>query len=125
MFTILSPIYMKPFEGKQVLERWVVGIVGSIVFLSAAGSAKVAATGVGQTREYGICMRLARASPDEGFKAALAWTATAGGGAAKHCAAVTLFSMGQYLEAAARSEALANEFRFNISLRAELLAQAG
>ena len=74
MFALLSPIYRKPFQGKQVLERWVIGIAGSILFFTAAGP--------GQTQEYGVCMRLARMSPDEGFEMALAWTDAGGGGAA-------------------------------------------
>ena len=124
MFTILLLVYRKPIEGKQALERWV-SMVGLIAFLVAANSAKLTAAGPGQTQEYGVCMRLARMSPDEGFVMALAWTDAGGGGAAKHCEAVSLFSMGQYLEAAARLEALANELRSNILLRSELLAQAG
>ena len=46
-----------------------------------------------QNREYATCMRLARVSPHEGFEAALTWIDAGGGGAAKHCAAVALFSM--------------------------------
>ena len=124
MFTISLPVYRKPIEGKQALEIWI-GIVGLIAFLFAASSAKVSAAGLGQTREYGGCMRLARMSPHEGFEAALAWTDAGGGGAAKHCVAVSLFSMGQYAEAAARFEALARKLRANIPSRVQLLAQAG
>ncbi|MBO88759.1 MAG: hypothetical protein CMP14_04500 [Rickettsiales bacterium] len=124
MFAILLSVYRKPIEGKQALERWV-SMVGLIAFFVVASSAKVTAVGPGQTKEYGVCMRLARVSPHEGFEAALAWTDAGGGGAAKHCAAVSLFSMKQYAEAAVRFEALARELRAEFPLQAKLLAQAG
>ena len=124
MFAILLSVYRKPIKGKQALERWV-GMVGLIAFFVAASPAKVTAAGSGQTKEYGVCMRLARVSPHEGFEVALAWTDARGGSAAKHCMAVFLFSMGQYAEAAVRFEALARELRAKFSLQAELLELAG
>ena len=82
MFAILLLVYRKPMEGKQALERWV-SMVGLIAFLVAANSAKLTAAGPGQTQEYGVCMRLARMSPDEGFEMALARTDAGGGGPAR------------------------------------------
>lgn len=77
------------------------------------------------TREYGACMRLARISPQEGFESALAWGDSGGGGAAEHCAAVALFSMGQYREAAKRFEEISGTVGDEAAFRAQLLAQAG
>ncbi|MEC7655384.1 MAG: hypothetical protein VX416_03440, partial [Pseudomonadota bacterium] len=62
--------------------------------LATVGPIESDAAGLGQTREYGACMRLARVSTTEGFETALDWSDAGGGGAAKHCAAVALFSMG-------------------------------
>ena len=78
-----------------------------------------------QTREYATCMRLARVSPHEGFESAIAWIDAGGGGAAKHCAAVALFTMGQYREAAVRFQDLALSIGTDASARADLLAQSG
>ncbi len=126
MFTLLSSVYRKRIIGKQARVVWSIGVIGAVVLLATVGPSESDAAGLGETREYGACMRLARVSPTEGFETALAWSdAGGGGGAAKHCAAVALFSMGQYAEAAIRLEDLAEELRANTSLRAELLAQAG
>ena len=78
-----------------------------------------------QTREYATCMRLARVSPHEGFESALAWIDSGGGGAAKHCAAVALFSMGQYGESAVRFRDLALSIGSDTAARADLLSQSG
>jgi tetratricopeptide (TPR) repeat protein len=83
------------------------------------------AVGLRITLEYGVCMRLARVSPSEGFESALAWGDAGGGAAAKHCAAVALFSLGQYSEAAKRFEKLAQTFSDKPAVRAKLLAQSG
>lgn len=85
----------------------------------------VEAVGLRHTREYAACMRLARVSPSEGFESALAWGDAGGGGAAKHCAAVALFSLGQYSEAAERFEKLAQTLSDEPEVRAKLLAQSG
>ena len=125
MFTLLSSVYRKRIIGKQARGGWSIGVIGAVALLATVGPIESDAAGLGQTREYGACMRLARVSPTEGFETALAWSDAGGGGAAEHCAAVALFSMGQYAEAAIRFEDLAEELRANTSLRAELLAQAG
>jgi tetratricopeptide (TPR) repeat protein len=83
------------------------------------------AAGLGITREYAACMRLARVSPSEGFESALAWGDAGGGAAAKHCAAAALFSLGQYSEAAERFDKLAQMLPDNPVVRAKLLAQSG
>lgn len=102
------------------------GLAGVLVLTGFLITARHSgAAGLQHTREYAVCMRLARVSPTEGFETALAWTDAGGGGAAKHCAAVALFTMGQYGEAAKRFEALAQSLAGNAAVKADLLAQAG
>jgi len=70
-------------------------------------------------------MRLARVSPGEGLESALAWAESGGGGAAQHCAAVALFSMGQFRVAAVSFQELVQTIQENVAARSNLLAQAG
>ena len=95
------------------------------VFLTWGAVFDSGVAGTVETREYATCMRLARVSPHEGFESALAWTDAGGGGAAKHCAAVALFSMGQYGESAVRFQDLALSIGADAAARADLLAQSG
>ena len=96
------------------------------IALNGFGAREAVAAGIAQsTREYAACMRLARVSPQEGFESALAWGDAGGEGAAKHCAAVALFTMGHYREAAKRFEDLSMFAAGEAVLRAQLLAQAG
>jgi tetratricopeptide (TPR) repeat protein len=104
-------------------QRLAVAALATLLLFASANQAWAA--GIQTTREYAACMRLARISPQEGFETALGWADAGGGGAAKHCAAVALFSMGQFREAAARFEALAATLADKPEVRASLLAQAG
>ena len=90
MLTLLS-VYRKRIIGKQARVEWSIGVIGAVALLATVGPIESDAAGLGQTREYGACMRLARVSPTEGFETALSWSDAGGGGAAKHCAAVALF----------------------------------
>ena len=108
---LLSSIYRKRIIRKQARVEWSIGVIGAVALLATVGLIESDAAGLGQTREYGACMRLARVSPTEGFATALDWSDAGGGGAAKHCAAVALISMGLYAEAAIRFEGLAEELR--------------
>lgn len=112
---------------RQVTRRGIplAAIAALVGFAVTVPSWGASTTGFRITREYAACMRMARVDPEEGFESALAWTDAGGGGAARHCAAVALFSMGQYGEAAVRFEALANGFAERPAIRASLLAQAG
>ncbi|MQX36570.1 tetratricopeptide repeat protein [Roseospira navarrensis] len=74
---------------------------------------------------YARCMEMTRDRPRDAFGAAVAWEGLGGGEAARHCAAVALFALGEYAEAAARLEILAEESRQPLPLRLEVLAQAG
>lgn len=109
----------------QVHLPWKSALVATLLLGVAGMHPQSDAKGIQQTLEYAACMRLARILPEEGFESALAWADIGGEGAAQHCAAVALFSMGQIREAAVRFEELAQTIQVNVALRSDLLAQAG
>jgi len=75
---------------------------------------------------YQHCMKLARQNPREARNLAQNWHERGGAHPADHCAAVALFGLKQYKEAATRLEALAGAMTTApVSLRAEVLDQAG
>jgi len=74
---------------------------------------------------YAACMALTETRPQSAFGAAVSWEGLGGGEPARHCAAVALFHLGEYAEAADRFEALAQQSRQPVPLRVDLLAQAG
>jgi tetratricopeptide (TPR) repeat protein len=75
---------------------------------------------------YERCMKLAKQDPAAAQKLATAWHERGGAHPADHCAAVALFGLKQYKEAAARLEALAQSMTTApAGLRAEVLDQAG
>ena len=80
MFTLLSSVYRKRIIGKQARVVWSIGVIGAVVLLATVGPSESDAAGLGETREYGACMRLARVSPTEGFETALSWSDAGGGG---------------------------------------------
>ena len=60
---------------------------------------------------YTFCMDLAEKSPDKAINEALIWQNELGGVPARHCEAYGLFAAGEYREAAARMEAIAEDMR--------------
>ncbi len=74
---------------------------------------------------YEQCITLTRQRPQAAFGAAVAWEGLGGGEPARHCAAVALFALGEYPDAAQRFETLARDSRQGLPLRLEMLAQAG
>lgn len=75
---------------------------------------------------YETCMSLAQRDAEAGLEAALAWQDMSGGGAARHCAAVALFNLGQFSQAATRFQAVAESMaEAPEDQRAAMLAQAG
>lgn len=75
---------------------------------------------------YENCTRLAHTNPDAALEAALSWQDLGGGDPARHCAAVSLFHLGQFGQAAKRFEALAGSLgEAPAAERAAMLAQAG
>ncbi|HUB96359.1 MAG TPA: hypothetical protein VL993_10595 [Stellaceae bacterium] len=76
--------------------------------------------------QYGKCLDAARKTPDKALATAETWRASGGGFPADHCAAVALFGLGRYPEAARRFETLAGAMmQRGPDLRAGALQQAG
>lgn len=100
---------------------------GILCLAFAAGAARAAPAAIdGGDRTYENCTRLAHTNPDAALEAALSWQDMGGGGAARHCAAVALFDLGQFSQAAKRFEALAESLKAApANARAAMLAQAG
>ncbi len=75
---------------------------------------------------YQRCLDQARRAPGDGLAAAEAWHDADGGFPADHCAAVALFGLKRYADAAARFEALAGAMmQRGPDLRADALEEAG
>ncbi len=64
---------------------------------------------IDHSAEYDACMVLADRAPTEALASAQSWEEVGGGNPARHCAAIALFNLRNYEEAAARLEALAVE----------------
>jgi tetratricopeptide (TPR) repeat protein len=77
-------------------------------------------------QEYAACMTLASRKPEDALGSAESWEQRGGGDAAKHCAAVALFGMGKYPDAAERLETLGQSMPADkADLAAQILGQAG
>ncbi len=66
---------------RQARFRWKIGVILFFFLGPTEPNAERAANTIRQTREYAICMRLARVSPEEGFESALVWSHDGGGDA--------------------------------------------
>ena len=60
---------------------------------------------------YQACMAKAQQYPKDAFEDAIQWRDRGGGGAAEHCAASALVTLGLYKDAAARLESLAQRIK--------------
>ncbi len=101
------------------------GVVG-LVCLAGLASAPAWASDAAQSLEYDACMKAAIEDPEVGFDRATTWRELGGGEPAQHCAAVALYGLGHFGEAATRFERLANADAIaDSALRASLLGQAG
>ena len=75
---------------------------------------------------YARCLKLAETNPDAARVLAIAWASRGGAHPAEHCAAVALFHLGKYKEAAIRLDALAHQMgKGPADLVAGVLDQAG
>ncbi len=78
-----------------------------------------------QSLNYEDCLGLARTNPEEGFAQAQTWRATGGGLPASHCAALALFQLGHYGDAADKLESLLPEAERQVPhLVPDILSQA-
>ncbi len=75
-------------------------------------------------QRYQACMEKAKRYPKDAFEDAIQWRDMGGGGAAEHCAASALVTLGLHKDAAARLESLAQRIREEPGFKAELLGQA-
>lgn len=80
---------------------------------------------VSDASKYANCMDLAARNAEEAFEVATAWQNLGGDEPARHCAAVALFNIGHFEEAAKRFEMLAIQSELTPALRAQAMAQAG
>ena len=78
----------------------------------------------GQSNQYHACMAKATRFPKDAFEDAINWRVFGGGDAAEHCAALALFSLGLYKEAANRLESLATQTKLKPTVKAEIFGQA-
>jgi tetratricopeptide (TPR) repeat protein len=112
---------------KFVRAGWVLGLLLSP---AAAADPVTASPTVSSTEKaaetYAYCMNLAKTNAAAAQRLAEEWRERGGAHPADHCAAVALFEMGRYREAAMRLETLSQRMtKAPVSLRAEVLDQAG
>ncbi len=104
-------------------------IFGSLFFIVSFGTAFATVKDVDflHNQAYKACMQLTQKDPEEAFETGLNWQDHGGGLPARHCTAIALFELGQFVEAAKRLEALAQEMPDTISpmIVSEILGQAG
>ncbi len=101
--------------------------LAALVMMALAGAGEaVAEDRIDHSAEYDACMLLADRAPTEALASARSWEEVGGGNPARHCAAIALFNLRNYEEAAARLEALAVEIGgVDRALTAGLHDQAG
>ena len=88
------------------------------------GGADLAWAEMEDQARYDACMTKARQTPEQGLEDGLAWQSLGGGEAAGHCVAMALIGLQDYEEAARRLEALVQNSKSRLELRAALLSQA-
>jgi tetratricopeptide (TPR) repeat protein len=94
--------------------------------LAAPPGAAPASPPIDDSSHYQSCLDLARGTPGKGLAEAEDWRRASGGFPADHCAAVALFKLGRYAEAAQRFEALGGAMMDKTAaLRAGAMEQAG
>ncbi len=103
-------------------NRWIAVAAAFFIVLMTLSPSGAQVT---DEKKYANCMELARKDPEKAFDAATAWQNLGGDEPARHCAAVALFHIGHFAEAAKRFEMLAINSGLDATLRAEVMAQAG
>jgi tetratricopeptide (TPR) repeat protein len=94
--------------------------------LAPAAAAAAAPVPIEPSAHYQFCLKEAHSAPKEALAGAEDWRHAGGGFPAEHCAAVALFELKRYAEAARKFEALAGQMMAqNPALRAGALDQAG
>jgi len=107
----------------QVLRRLAVVLLAAGCCVSAAAAAEFKGE---SDVHYRACLSMAGSKPDEAFEAALGWRDRGGGFPARHCMAVALINLRQYVDAADRLEKLALDMqKVGSPLQSDVLGQAG
>ena len=108
---------MRRLAAIALLIAWPLAVAGAQVPLPAPED---------DTVHYQRCLDMARRTPKAGLALAEDWRNDGGGFPAEHCAAVALFGLKRFAEAATRFEALAGAMmKERAGLRAGALEQAG
>lgn len=101
-------------------------VFAAMILAATAGSALAAGIAGPDEQEYNACVALTLKAPEDAFESAIAWRDQGGGVPAKHCVALALIQLKEYVEAAGRLETLATEMHAKgMPLQADVLDQAG
>lgn len=119
-----------PNKTNRVATASTAFVCGVVLAMSTGHGAPKPKPGLGggdaaATKLYRECMARIAKDPSGAFEHALAWHATGGGFAARHCSASALQASKHYEEAARRLVALARDMKASpVALRARILEQA-
>ncbi len=90
-----------------IMPRFALACLGlATAFFASTPESSLAQQRTMQALSYQDCLGLVRSRPEEAFAEAQTWQATGGGLAAAHCAALALFELKHYGDAADRLEKL-------------------
>ena len=98
-----------PSHKSHPRARFAVPLALALAALLAPAGEVFADGRIDHSAEYDACMLLADRAPTEALASARSWEEVGGGNPARHCAAIALFNLRNYEEAAGRLEALAIE----------------
>ncbi|QQS14567.1 MAG: tetratricopeptide repeat protein [Rhodospirillales bacterium] len=106
--------------------RRLAAVTAFVCLATSAAGAGAQSPFADPNRQYQSCMAVARSEPRRALEVAQSWHAAGGGIGARHCAAIAMYELGQYIEAAQRLEGLGREMTGqSLALRAEVFAQSG
>lgn len=115
----------QPRQARRPLPGLAGPLLAVLLSLTATAGPAVADS-AWESADHSACLEQAALDPAAGLERALAWDAEGGGAAAQHCLAVARIGLGQYAEAAALLEDLANRLPDPTpDARAALLGEAG
>jgi len=114
------------FGHNPVLYAWLVGLSIATTISSSSVSAETRTAILADNQEdtYQRCIAVAQDDADAGLDMALRWSDLEGGDPARHCKAVALRALGDFEEAAAQLEMLAEAPQATAPVKAGLYTQA-
>jgi tetratricopeptide (TPR) repeat protein len=113
--------------GKSMIARirTPIAVLAACIVAAGAMAAETKPAGMPSPKvRYTACMDKAKRYPKDAFEDAIQWRDMGGGGAAEHCAATALVTLGLYKDAGARLESLAQRVPEEPAFKAEILGQA-